>query len=192
MFLPRSWYLIDTGTGQGWVTSCESSFTQHYNCHIQNSAFTTSLPSGDRFNNCSGHSSASHCTHDVVYRPVRPRLLVWLYKGVRHRQAWDFDGQDGAAEYPRQYLQLDKGVLWAALSLYEICRGMLDGCSGESQCYTRFWTGPSFVHRHRSRLAPDYARESHFQIGWRHVPCGTGGKLKFSTGWSIPYRSLGI
>ena len=59
---------------------------------------------------------------------------------------------------------------------------------GESQCYTRFWTGPSFVHRHRSRLAPDYARESHFQICWRHVPCGTGVKLKFSTGWSTPRR----
>ena len=76
----------------------------------------------DRFNNCRGHSSASHCTQDVVYRPVRPRLLVWLYKGVRHRQACNFDEQGGAAEYPRQHLQLDKGVLWTALSLYQICR----------------------------------------------------------------------
>ena len=92
----------------------------------------------DRFNNCRGDSSATHCTYDVVYRPVRPRLLVWLYKGVRHRQACNFDEQGGAAEYPRQHLQLDKGVLWTALSLYQICRGMLDGCSGESQCYTRF------------------------------------------------------
>ena len=110
----------------------------------------------DRFNNCRGHSSASHFTHDVVYRPVRPRLLVW------HRQAWDFDEQDSAAEYPRQHLQLDKGVLWAAISLHEICRGMLDGCSSESQCYSRLWTGPSIVHRHHNRPAPNYARELHF------------------------------
>ena len=42
--------------------------------------------------------------------------------------------------------------------------GMLDGCSGENQCYSRFWTGPSFIHRHHSRSASDYAREPHFQI----------------------------
>jgi len=48
-----------------------------------------------------------------------------------------------------------------ALSLYEICRGMLDGCSGESQCYIQSsGLGPaSFI-----VTAADYARESHFQI----------------------------
>ena len=84
--------------------------------------------------------------------------------------AWDLDEKDGAAEYPRQHLLLDKGVLSAALSLYEICRGMLDGCSGESQQYSRFWTGSSLIHCHSSRPASDYARESHFQICRRQVP----------------------
>ena len=37
---------------------------------------------------------------------------------------------------------------------------------------TRFWTESSLVYCHRSRPAPDYARESYFQICRRHAPCG--------------------
>ena len=53
------------------------------------------------------------------------------------------------------------------------CSSLLDGCSGESQRYSRFWTGSSLVHSHSSRPASDYTRNSYFQICRRHVPCGT-------------------
>jgi len=32
-------------------------------------------------------------------------------------------------------LNIPHNIYSTFLSLYEICRGMLDGCSGESQCY---------------------------------------------------------
>jgi len=67
----------------------------------------------DQFNNCRGHSSATHCTHD---RAVRPRLLETLMNRVAQ-------------------LNIPHNIYSTFLSLYEICRGMLDGCSGESQCY---------------------------------------------------------
>ena len=54
----------------------------------------------DRFNNCRGHSSASHSTQDVVYRPERPRLLVFsfdfskAFDTVTHEQ-WRNNGVAG-------------------------------------------------------------------------------------------------
>jgi len=56
------------------------------------------------------------------------------------------------------------------------CTRYAGECSTVAAVKARFLTRPSIIHRHRSRPAPDYARESHFQI------FGTGGKLKFSTG----------
>jgi len=109
-------------------------------------------------------------------------MRIWLYG----------NGRKWGCKSPLSVIYSVNWVSLLSTVMLDLHSRELDGCSSESQCYTRFCTGPSFVHRHRSRPAPDYARELHFQICWRHVPGGTGGKLKFSTGWSIPCRSLGI
>ena len=36
----------------------------------------------DRFNNCRGHSSASHCTQDVVYDTIRDAILTCARKST--------------------------------------------------------------------------------------------------------------
>jgi len=54
-----------------------------------------------------------------------------------------------------------------ALPLYEICRIVLDSRWSQGKCYSRFYSGSSFIPCHGSRPTTHYNWEPHFQIcGW--------------------------